>query len=80
MMHPMCGLEKVKRHTTVTGNILKTKAAKFFPRRYPGEMPPKFSEGWLTGQKEQHGVKPYKTHGEAGSAPIDEAQQQMQGI
>ena len=73
-------MKTVEQHTTITGSILKTKAAQLFPRLHPGEIPPKFSEGWFTGWKEQYGVKQYKTHGEAGSAPIDESQHQMQEI
>ena len=73
-------MKTVEQHTTITGNILKTKAAQLFPRLHPGEIPPKFSKGWFTGWKEQYGVKQYKTHGEAGSARIDESQHQMQEI
>jgi len=73
-------MRAIENHTTITRNILKAKAAQLFPHLYPGETPLKFSEGWLTGWKEQYGVKEYKSHGESGSAPITEAQQQMKEI
>lgn len=41
---------------------------------------PKFPDGWRNSGQEQYGVKQYKRHGEAGSAPILESETQMQEI
>ena len=38
------------------------------------------SNGWLDGWKKSYGVKERKTHGEAGSAPILEVEEEMQQI
>lgn len=68
------------RRTATTRDTLKTKAAQLFLCICLGELPLKISEGWLTGWREQYGVKQYKLQGEVESAPTDEAQQQMQEL
>jgi hypothetical protein len=73
-------MKAVEKHTTITGPILCAKAKKLFPQLYPGEQMLKFSNGWLDGWKQEYGVKEYHQHGEAGSAPITEAEEQMQEI
>ena len=67
---------------TITGPILKAKAAELFPQLYPGpnETVPQFSNGWFDGWKKSYGVKERKTRGEAESAPISEAEEEMQQI
>ena len=60
--------------------MLKAKAADLFPRLYPNETVPQFSNGWLDGWKKSYGVKERKTYGEAESAPISEAEEEMQQI
>jgi hypothetical protein len=75
-------MKAAEKKTTITGSILKTKARQLFPKLYPERNPDalKFSDGWLTSWKDQYGVKEYKTHGEAGSAPILETEGEMQEI
>ena len=75
-------MKGVEKEVTITGPILKAKAAELFPGLYPGpnETVPQFSNGWLDGWKKSYGVKERKTHGEAKSAPISEAEEEMQQI
>ena len=63
-------MKTVEQHTAITGDILKTKAAQLFPRLYPGDIPPKFSEGWFTGWKEQYGVKQSKPMARPEAHPL----------
>jgi Tc5 transposase DNA-binding domain/Fission yeast centromere protein N-terminal domain len=57
-------------HLVISGDILKEKAAQFWPILYPGIEPPKFSTGWLDGFKARYSIKSRKKHGE--DADVDE--------
>ena len=73
-------MKAIEEEVTITGAILKAKAADLFPRLYPNETVPQFSNGLLDDWKKSYGVKERKTHGEAESAPISEAEEEMQQI
>ncbi|KAH0613575.1 uncharacterized protein H6S33_005461 [Morchella sextelata] len=59
---------RMQGRVTITGLVIKEKAAEFFPLIYPGEEAPKFSDGWLTIWKKRHSVKQIVQHGEASDA------------
>ena len=48
----------------ISRDILKEKAAQFWPTLYPGVEPPKFSTSWLKGFKAKYLIKSYKKHSE----------------
>ena len=75
-------MKAIEKEVTITGAILQAKAAELFPRLYPGlnETVPHFSNGWLDGWKKSYRVKERKIYGEAESAPISEAEEEMQQI
>ena len=77
---PFVWMKAIEKEVTITGAILQAKAAELFPRLYPGpnETVPHFSNGWLDGWKKSYGVKERKTYGEAESAPILEAEEEVQ--
>jgi hypothetical protein len=66
----------------ITGDLLKQTAQKLWPLlpEYQGKPCPKFSNGFLDGFKMRHHIKRRKRHGEANSAPIQEAEPRMQEI
>jgi hypothetical protein len=55
----------------ISGDILKEKAALFWPVLYPGLSSPKLSNGWLEGFKLRHSIKKYKRHGKAADVNTD---------
>jgi hypothetical protein len=55
---------------SISGNILKEKAAQFWPKLYPGIDSPKFSNGWLEGFKARHLIKSCKKYGEAADVNL----------
>jgi hypothetical protein len=54
----------------ISGDILKEKAAQFWPKLYPRIDPPKFSSSWLEGFKARHSIKSCKKYGEAADVDI----------
>jgi hypothetical protein len=55
----------------ISGDILKEKAAQFWPKLYPGIDSPKFSSGWLEGFKARHSIKSCKKYGEAADVDLE---------
>ena len=62
-----------KKKVVITGDILKSRAAKFWGAlpQYEGQEQPKFSNGWLWGFQQRYNIREYVYHGEAASAEID---------
>jgi hypothetical protein len=54
----------------ISSNILKKKAAQFWPKLYPGIDPPKFLSSWLKGFKARHLTKSCKKYSEAADVNI----------
>ena len=73
-------MKAIEKEVTITGAILKAKAADLFPLLYPNETVPQHPNGWLDGWKTSYVVKERKTYGEADSAPISETEEEMQQI
>ena len=70
-------MKAIEEEVTITGAILKARAVNLFPQLYPSETVPQFSSGWLDGWKKSYGVKERETYGEAESALISEAEEEM---
>ncbi|KAI5818098.1 hypothetical protein BZA77DRAFT_351852 [Pyronema omphalodes] len=66
--------------TTITGLFLCAKAWDWFPQLYRSVDMPKCSNGWLEAWKKHFHVQQYVRHGEASSASIAEAEENMQEI
>jgi hypothetical protein len=54
----------------ISGDILKEKAAQFWPTLYPGVELPKFLTGWLEGFKARYLIKSYKKHSKDANVNI----------
>ena len=67
-------MKAIEKEVTITSAMLKAKVADLFPRLYPNETVPQFSNGWLDGWKKSYGLKKRKAYGEAESAAISEAE------
>jgi len=70
----------IRNHFPISGDILSTKALQFNERKYE-----KFtaSHGWTSKFKKRAGMRNYRIHGEAASAPtasLPEFREQLQGI
>jgi hypothetical protein len=55
----------------ISGDILKEKAAQFWPVLYPGIELPKFSTGWLEGFKARYLIKSHKKYSKAADVDIE---------
>jgi len=67
-------------HLVISGDILKEKAAQFWPTLYPGIEPPKFSTGWLEGFKARYSIKSYKKHGEDADVDVEKSAEAIHNI
>jgi hypothetical protein len=54
----------------ISGDILKEKAAQFWPKLYPRIDPPKFSSSWLKGFKARQSIKSRKKYSEAADVDL----------
>ncbi|QRV94511.1 tigger transposable element-derived protein 6 [Ceratobasidium sp. AG-Ba] len=67
-----CILEKQNSRVCLTGALICAKAREFCQLlNLPQDKVLKFSSGWLTRLKARFGLRAYRFHGEAASAPID---------
>jgi hypothetical protein len=64
----------------ISGDILKEKAAQFWPTLYPGIEPPKFSTSWLEGFKARYSIKSYKKHGEDADVDVEKSAEAIHNI
>jgi hypothetical protein len=64
----------------ILGDILKEKAAQFWPTLYPGVELPKFLTGWLEGFKARYLIKSYKKHGEDANVNIEKSAEAIYNI
>jgi hypothetical protein len=67
-------------HLVISGDILKEKAAQFWPTLYLGVEPPKFSTGWLEGFKARYLIKSYKKHGEDANVDVEKSAEAIHNI
>lgn len=74
--------QRIEIDGAITGDLIKKEAARYWKRlpQYQGMEVPVFSNGWLQGFKQRHGIKSRARHGEAGSVDIQALEEQLVAV